>query len=111
MRRPLHVIVTWNDAADRQETCSWDGTFETARRIPESVKPYLGREATGFLGYVDSEWLYLASDYDAPDGELGKWAVVPVGWITKVVMASGRVLYSRETPRAPRATARRRARE
>lgn len=96
-KRPLHVIITWDDAADRNVTCEWDGTFETAARIPEIVHPYLGREASGFLGFINEAWVYIASDWDAADQEMGKWAVIPLGWVSKITTANGRVLFS-QTP-------------
>lgn len=106
-RRPLKVTVWWDDAADRHETCDWDGTFETALKIAEKVTPYRDRETTANLGLVTAEWVYLASDYDHEDGELSKWSVIPLGWVTKIAIANGRVLFTREQavlkPKKPKA--------
>lgn len=96
MKHPLSVIITWDDAADRyHETCTWEWSFETLRRVPETVKPYLGRQSVGYLGFVDESWVYIASDWDAADKELGKWAVIPLGWVSSIRTAKGRVLYER----------------
>lgn len=93
-RDPLNVVVTWDDACDRNLTCGWDGTIDAVAKLAETAPLYKNRQTVGFLVYVNEEALWLAHDYDRDEGEVGKLVIIPLGWIVDV-RSGRRVLFHR----------------
>lgn len=94
-RDPLSVIVTWDDACDREKTFEWDGSFELAASIADSVPLYKDRQTAGFLVFINEEAVWLAHDYDRNEKEISKLCVIPLGWVT-AIHAGRRTLYKRK---------------
>lgn len=98
MRTPLHVIITWTDACDRNETFLWDGTFDAAYKAAEKAPLYHNRQSTGFLIFINDEAVWLAHDFDPEENEIANLSVIPIGWIT-LIKTGRKVLYVRGEPR------------
>lgn len=94
LRDPLHVVVTWDDACDRNVTIHWDGSLDAASKVVDAAPLYIGRQTSGFLVYLNTDILWLAHDYDRDESEIGSMSVIPLGWITKIRTAR-RVIYKR----------------
>lgn len=93
MRRPLEIVVTWDDACARHTEAAWDGTFDTLAKIPGLAPLYHGRQSIGWLTFVNEEALWLASDYDAEEGLVSSFSVIPLGWVTRIRTTKGVVLF------------------
>lgn len=92
---PLKVVVTWDDACARHTEGAWDGTLDTAAKIPALAPLYHGRQSMGWLTYWNEAAVWLASDYDAEEGLVSTFSVIPLGWVTKIKTHKGKIIYER----------------
>lgn len=110
-KEPIYVKVCWTDAAS-------DNTF--ACTLPEVGKRATlmhRRQSDGRLVYVSVEGreakVVLASLYDAPQSKddeamVENFMVIPWGWVERITMIRGPVIYERDipTPKVRAATSR-----
>lgn len=95
-RKPLQVVVTWDDAVSEPRDCvKWDWTHEGIAKIGETVDLVRNRGTMGYLGYVDADKLILFKDFDS-DGELANSTTIWTGCISKIEIVRGRTLFTRE---------------
>lgn len=110
-KEPIYVQVVWTDAAS-------DNTF--ACTIPEVAKRATlmhRRNSDGRLVYVSvagrDARVVLASLYDAAETKddeamVENFMVIPWGWVERIRVIRGPVIYMRDVPETPRALRRKR---
>lgn len=97
MKHPLEVKVTWVDAvSDTTATAMWEWTPDGIEKVGLEADLTYGRITMGWLGYVNDEKLVLWHDHDDADDSLGNATIIPIGWITKVQIVRGKILYTKE---------------
>lgn len=106
-KEPLYVSVTWTDACI-------DGSFScTVADVGKRAQLQHGRNSDGRLIYLRTDGkdarLVLASLYDAPGvADEEAWAenfmVIPWGWVERIKIVRGPVIYERDVP-TPKARA------
>jgi hypothetical protein len=107
-KEPIYVQVIWTDAAS-------DNTFScTISEVGKRATLMHHRQSDGRLVFVSTEGreakVVLASLYDAPDtaddeATVENFMVIPWGWVERIKMIRGPVIYERDVPES-RTTAR-----
>ena len=90
MFKPLLVVVTWDDPKTTHDSYTLDDVLQG-----KGAGLQLNRQTTGYLCYLNEEYLELYSDWDEEDREVGSGTAILLVLVKKVKVANGRILYTR----------------
>lgn len=82
------MVVTWDDPQSSHDSYTLEDVLQGKGKGPARH-----RQTTGYLCYINEEYLELYSDWDEVDAEVGGGTAIFHVLIKKIRIANGRVIY------------------
>ena len=88
------VVVKWDDPKSTHDSYMLEDVVRG-----KGAGLQRNRQTTGYLCYINDEYLELYSDYDEEDAEVGGGTAIILSLISRIRIANGKILFTRALPR------------